>query len=174
MTLDSQSRRYPGRTLNSLLMVTWDRGSGGEMPCSKSFREKRADTGLNHGSSDLCLGLLWTHLGPCFLEAYDLIGNKTDIQQNHHWRFCVGVVQRVRTLRVRGGPGGLQDGKGTLPGDGVAWKMGFSREQGGQWQERGPGMKSRVARRIDELRHSLLNQSPGEGSCSLLPHRLPL
>lgn len=82
----------------------------------------------------------------------------------------------MRTLRVREGPGVCRMGKEDFQ-EMVwlgKWASAESKEGSGQWQERGLGMKSRVAHRIDELRHSLLNQSPGEGSCSLLPHLPPL
>lgn len=51
---------------------------GGEIPCSRPFRQNTAESGLNPGSSDLCLELLQIHLGLCSLGAYDFIGNKTD------------------------------------------------------------------------------------------------
>lgn len=50
------------------------------MPCSRSLRQRVAESGLKPGSSNLCLALLQLHLGPCSLGAYDLMGNKTDRQ----------------------------------------------------------------------------------------------
>lgn len=72
-------------TLNSLSMARGgDRGSGGEVPCSRSLRQRVAESGLKPGSSDLCLELLQLHLGPCSLGAYDSTGNKTDkIPKDH-------------------------------------------------------------------------------------------
>lgn len=91
------------------------------------------------GLLDICLELLWTHLGPCFLRAYDLIGNKTDRHTTKpSLKIPCGSCPTVRTLRAGGGPGVCRVGKEEfreMVGLGK-WASAESRVGSGQWQER--------------------------------------